>query len=81
MRGWTSEIKTFRLVTDKDGSFTKLDKASHLTHNEKPTSAVIDNLGLHALTITADAEQIKLWQLSPLSSHENTVESYSIGLK
>ncbi len=63
VRGWTSEVKSFRLLTDKEGNFLKLDKSLHLTHAEKPAAAVIDNLGLHALTITAEGEQVKFWQL------------------
>lgn len=64
IRGWTSEVKSFKLVSDKEGNFVKLDKSMHLTHSEKPTAVVVDNLGYYALTITADAEQIKFWQLT-----------------
>jgi hypothetical protein len=58
----------------------KLDKSVHLTHSEKPSIAVIDNLGFYALTITADGEQVKLWHLSGHSPTEATADSCAIGL-
>lgn len=83
VRGWTSEVKSFQLTTDKEGNFGKIEKNFHLTLSEKPAASVIDNFGLHALTITGDGEQVKLWELKPSQfSHpiEKTVETCQIGL-
>ena len=41
---------------------------------------MIDNLGFHAVTISGDGEQIKLWHLYGHSPVEHTVESYAVGL-
>lgn len=73
IRGWTSEVKGFKLVSDKEGQFVRLDKSLHLTHTEKPSAAAIDNLGLYALTITAEGDQLKFWHLAGHSPHETTV--------
>jgi len=32
IRGWTSEIKIFETVEEKDGSFKKLQKKQHLAY-------------------------------------------------
>lgn len=80
VRGWTSEIKTFQLQTDKTGAFTKLNKAHYLTHSEKPTQAALDLPGLHAVTITADQEQLKLWTLQPSHPEALTAECCRLGL-
>ena len=81
VRGWTSEIKTFKLHEDKTGSFAKIDKAFHLTLSEKPTASVIDQKGLHAVVITSEGELIKLWRLNDTNHlSEITVDSCQVGL-
>ena len=83
VRGWTSEVKSFKLQTDKEGNFLKIEKDFHLTLSEKPLASVIDNFGLHAVTISGDGEQVKVWELKPSQfSHpvDKTVESCQIGL-
>ena len=32
VRGWTSEVKMFKINSSKDGGFGSLDKSYHLTH-------------------------------------------------
>lgn len=81
IRGWTSEVKAFQLVTNKDGSFHKIEKGFHLALNEKPLASVIDAIGLHAVTINNEGDLIKLWTLSsPQHPVELTVDSCQIGI-
>jgi len=82
VRGWTSEVKAFQLVNEKDGSFNKIDKGFHLALNEKPRASVIDAFGLHACAITGEDEMIKLWKLGdPSHPVEVTVDSYQVNIE
>lgn len=74
VRGWTSEVKIFSAVEEKDGSFKKLDKKLHLANDESPLSAAIDNLDMFAVSLSKQ-HKVKLWWLYELSHKEVTSET------
>ncbi len=82
VRGWTSEVKLFQIVTDKDGYFKSLDKSHHLTHSEQAVCSGIDNLGLHAVTV-CKGDQVKLWAIYSPEGHlsDKTIDAYQLNVE
>ena len=68
VRGWTSEVKLFDLVTDKNGGYLKIEKAQHLSHDDQPVCSSICNLGFYSLTVSKSM-QMCLWDLKSTSSN------------
>ena len=62
IRGWTSELKVFSVIEEKDGSFKALDKKVHLPNDESPLHAAIDNLDMFAISINK-MHKIKFWEI------------------
>lgn len=62
IRGWTSEVKVFSAVEEKDGSFKALDKKVHLPNEESPLHAAIDNLDMYAISISK-RHKVRLWEI------------------
>lgn len=82
IRGWTSEVKLFSLVNDKDGGFNRIEKSHHLAHSDHPKCSSIDNLGCYTLTISK-SNQVTLWTLlNDRSSNlvEKKMDSYGVDL-
>ncbi len=78
VRGWTSEVKLFNVVTDKTGAFSKIEKGQHLSIHDQPLSSSIDNLALYGLTVSKEFK-ITLWDLKPFNPTKaelKEVESY-----
>lgn len=81
VRGWTSEVKLFQLLSDKMGGFAKLEKKQHLTHSEQTTCSAIDNMGLYAVTVCKN-DVVKIWFLKGDNGHiqEKPVDAYQLGV-
>jgi hypothetical protein len=62
IRGWTSEVKLFEAIENKDGSFQALEKGQHLSHDENPLYAAIDNRDMYAISISKHGKA-KVWNL------------------
>eukprot|EP00919_Chromeraceae_sp_WS-2016_P052948 GHVR01125713.1.p1 GENE.GHVR01125713.1~~GHVR01125713.1.p1 ORF type:complete len:131 (+),score=3.84 GHVR01125713.1:390-782(+) len=62
VRGWTSEVKIFKITDHKDGNFNKLEKSFHLGSNDHPKCCSIDSHSLYSLTVSK-SDQIFLWNL------------------
>ena len=82
VRGWTSEVKMFKLTLSKDKGFGAIEKSYHLTHSEHIKCSAIDNLGYYALTV-CKGNVVKLWHTSSGDVNhlsESTIDAYQLGL-
>ena len=68
VRGWTSEVKLFQVVTDKASEFVRVDKSHHLTHSEQAVCSAVDNFGNYAVTVARN-DVVKLWHIHAPEGH------------